>query len=320
MAPAAPDLIVGWLLFVSLALTAGAVVGHWFVLPPACGMGAGGPDAPGEASGEGPGSVARLREAAARLGRCGAALLIVALLLVFLRQLVEFRDPFEAWGAEAKLLLGGTPWGRSWVLAGAGAVAAMVAFHLAARAVSGAWAVAGAATLALGTYPAFTGHANSGHLSTLTLFADTLHVWAAGGWMGGLALVLLLERGYRRAMGRGEGRGPGTPTLLPLLVPRFSRLAIACVATLALTGSFASWVHLGSMGALVGSTYGRTLILKLVLVAGALGLGALNSRVLTPRLGNAGGAAAMRRAATVELVVGNVVLAVTAVLVRTPPP
>jgi putative copper export protein len=188
-----------------------------------------------------------------------------------------------------------------------------MSFRLAARERGGAWWSATVAALALGTFPALTGHANSGDLRPLTLMADTLHVWAVGGWIGGLALVLFLERRRRR-----EG-GAGAPSLLPVLVPRFSLLAMGSVATLAATGLFASWVHLDSVGALFMTGYGRLLLLKLALVAAVLALGAVNLKRLTPRLGESAGQEAMRRAATLEFLVANVVLAVTAILVRVSP-
>lgn len=294
----AAGLVAGWLLFGALAVATGVVLGRWFVLPRV---------------GSGPGE-GRTTVAAARLGRGAAVTLAVALLLVFLRQLVEFRDPYESWNAEARLLLGGTAWGKTWLSAAGVSLLAVASMHGAARGIRGGWGAASVAVLALGAFPALTGHAAGGDLKTLTLLADTLHVWAAGGWMGGLALVLFVDREHRRGQGT-DARG-----LLPDLVPRFSRLAMVCVGVLALTGVFASWVHLGSVGALFGTAYGRVLALKLALVAGVLGLGARNFRVLTPQLGDAAGQAAMRRSATLELLMANVVLAVTAVLVRTSPP
>ena len=79
-------------------------------------------------------------------------------------------------------------------------------------------------------------------------------------------------------------------------------------------------MHVPNLAALFGSTYGRTLLLKLTLVAGVLGLGFVNWRKLTPRLGSAEGAGGLRSAASVELLVVQAVLVVTALLVRTAPP
>lgn len=328
----AVEAAVGWFVFSSLALATGAVTCRWLILPPRRTVEPAparrGSREPGRGWSEEEWNEAELEGRTARIGWWGAVALAVALLLVLARQLVDFRDPFEPWGAEARLLLGGTPWGTRWLMAGGGAVVAVVGLHLAARQVRGAWPVATLAVLALGAYPALSGHAAGGALRWLTIPADTLHVWAAGTWMGGLALVLLLERGARRHRERAmtgdetaiPAEDPEASSLLPVLVRRFSRVAIAAVATLAVTGAFASWLHVGSLGGLAATPYGRLLLLKLLLVMMVLGLGALNFRVLAPRLGSAGGAEALRRAAWVELVLANVVLAVTAVLVRTPQP
>jgi copper transport protein len=250
------------------------------------------------------------RPVAARLGGRAALLLCAALVLFFVRQLREFHDPFATWSHDALLLLRGTGWGTTWIAAVLAAAVALVGFARAGRERRGGWPVATLAVVALGAFPALTGHASSGGLSALTLPADVLHVWAVGAWIGTLLVVLALERRQRRA-------DPGATSVLPVLVPRFSPVAIASVTTLLVTGVLAAWVHLGSVGALFATTYGRLLLLKVGLVLGVLALGALNWRRLTPRLGEHAGQEAMRRAATVEFLVANVVLVVTAVLVRT---
>jgi putative copper export protein len=291
--------ITGWLLFLSLSISIGVALGRWVVLP-----------APAVHPGLGERGLER---AAARLGLGAALLLLVALGLVLVRQLLEFRDPFEPWGEELRFLLGGTAWGTTWTVGLVGAGVALVGFGLAAAGAGAGWPLATGASLALGAFPAFTGHANASDLRFLTLVSDTLHVWGAGGWVGGLTLVLFLEL---RRRPRGETSGA---SLLPWLVPRFSRLAVASVAVLLATGIFASWVYIDGWSGLFGTRYGRVLLLKLALVAGVLLLGALNWKRLTPRLGNPGGPAALRRAAVAELALANLVLVATAVLVRTSP-
>jgi putative copper export protein len=289
-----------WLLFLSLSVSIGSVLGRWLVL--------------GDTVDIGGVELLRLRATAARLGRTAALSLLLALGLVLLRQFLEFHDPFEPWREEMRFLLLGTAWGTTWRFGVAGAVIAGAGFWVASRGRRAGWAVATVAALALGAFPAFTGHANASDLRPLTLASDTLHVWAAGGWVGGLALVLFLEWSWRRM------RGGEPASLLPLLVPRFSRLAIASVTALVATGVFASWVYIDGLGALFGSRYGRVLLLKLALVAGVLVLGWVNWRRITPRLGEAEGRATMRASALGELALANLVLIVTAVLVRTSPP
>ena len=292
--------VTGWLLFTSIALSAGAAIARAVILPRV-------------REDEGPSSE-WLVGGAARVGSAAALLLPVALALFFVRQLLEFRDPYAPWSEDAHLLLTGTAWGRTWLWGVAASLVASGAFLLARSGRQAGWWIAVPAVLALGSFPAFTGHAAGEEgLRFLALAADTLHVWAASGWVGGLAVVLYLEWRWRR-----ETPEAGS-SLLPRLVPAFSPVAMACVGTLVLTGSYAAWLHVDSFGALVSTVYGRTLSLKLLLVAAVLGLGILNFRVLTPKLGEQSGNDALGKAASVELLLAQAVLFATAILVRTAP-
>ena len=284
------SLVTNVLLFTSLALVIGVVAARWWVIPPRR------PD---------------LRPGAARIGSAGAGVLLLALAMVLTRQMLEFRDPFVPWSDDLSLLLG-TSWGTTWK--GAVGVGAVL-FGALIRAKGGsliAWVVASAAALVLSAFPALTGHASGGDLSGLTVPADIAHVLAVGCWVGTLAVVLLLERGRRRS-------GASAAGVLPELIPRFSPLAMASVAVLVLSGTVGMWAHLDGPSAVIETSYGRWLLLKLTLVAGVLVLGAINFRRLLPRLGEEAGADAMRRSATREVALAFVVLAVTAILVRTPP-
>jgi copper resistance protein D len=249
-----------------------------------------------------------------RFGLYASALLPLAFGMVFLRQLLEFRDPFVPWTEDAVLLLRGTDWGRTYILAAVLALLAPLAFATSRVWRGPGWAVASVLVLALGTFPALTGHANAGEgwIRATTLSADVLHVWAAGAWVGGLAGILFLEWTVD-----GSGRGGGS--VLPSLVPAFSPVAVGGVATLVITGILAAWVHLPGLSALVDGAYGRTLLIKLGAVGAVMGLGWLNWRRHTPRLGQTSGPGTLRRAAALELAIAQIVLLVTAVLVRTPP-
>lgn len=317
--------ITGWLLFAALVLAVGSLTGRW-LLAPRVGRGpmdeargpmdeARGPmDVAAGSSVDNAATVAtraELVDGAARLGFLAALLLPIALGLVLWRQLAEFRDPFAPWTEDAALLLG-TSWGHTWTAAAIGAILAPLVFALCRARRGWAWPVATLVVVGLSAFPALTGHAaGTEGLRPVTLVADTLHVLAAGAWIGGLAFVLFVERRHGLS-------APGT-SLLPVLVPLFSRLAIVGVAVLVVTGVVASWVHLGGLAALATTDYGRLLSIKLILVAVVLSLGATNWRVLTPRLGSPGGPADLYRAALAELALGQLVLLVTAVLVRTSP-
>jgi putative copper export protein len=292
---AAFSALTGWVLYGGLTLATGAVVARWLILPRA--FGAGG----------------YRRCETARLGVAGALLVLVGVVFYFVRQLQEFHDPFVSWSEDAALLLTGTAWGTTWLGAAAGSLAAVVGLGFASQGRSWGWWLATPVVLALGSFPGFTGHAAGvEELRSAALLADTIHVWAAGAWIGGLAVVLHLERHGRSSAGGGV-------SLLRLLVPAFSPVAMVSVGALVATGTFASWSHLPSLASLVSTVYGRTLLVKLVLVGVVLVLGARNFRALTPRLGNTEGDEAMRRSASIELVIGQAVLIATAVLVRMSP-
>lgn len=108
---------------------------------------------------------------------------------------------------------------------------------------------------------AFAGHAAVGDDAPLALAANETHLLALMLWLGGLALIALILRPADRAQD------------LATVLPRFSRLAFACVATLVATGTFMTWREVGSLDALTSTEYGRVLIVKLLGVLALLGLG-----------------------------------------------
>jgi len=295
------DALVGWALFGALTLELGVLAGRWLVLPMAC-----------EAWGESRRQLQQVR--LARMGLWGGLLLAVSVGLYFIRQVRDFRDPFVPWLHDALFLLQRTEWGRLWLLAAIGSVAVFLAFRWASRGRAVGWWLATPLVLALAAFPGFTGHAaGEDPLRALALAADALHVWAAGGWVGGLGVVL-----YLAGSGRPDPHG-APPVVLGDLIPPFSRVAMVSVAILVLSGGFASWLHLTHLSDLWTTSYGRLLGTKVGLAGVVIAIGGVNARILTPRLGTSSGDGALRRAATVEFALAQLVLIVTALLVRTSP-
>jgi putative copper resistance protein D len=144
--------------------------------------------------------------------------------------------------------------------------------------------------------------------------ADFLHVLAAGGWIG--ALFILLTAGIPATKRAGDERW----NEVALLVNAFSPAALACAALLTLTGAWATWMHAGSISALFTTAWGRTLLIKLALLAAVLAAGAWNWLRLRPALGSEAATLRLRASARTELTLGIVLLLVTAILVATPPP
>jgi copper transport protein len=170
--------------------------------------------------------------------------------------------------------------------------------------------------VALGFSPALSGHAAAtGRWTGLSIVADGLHVIGAGGWLGGLLVVIAV--GVPLALRLGGGR---RGRAVADLIESFSPAAMLFAGLLAVTGVFAAWLHLTGISDLWTTPYGRTLLLKLALLLGVFGTGAYNWLRVKPSLGGVSAARHLRRSATVELLVGLLVLAVTAALVATPPP
>ncbi|WP_318216290.1 copper resistance CopC/CopD family protein [Streptomyces sp. SCL15-6] len=105
-------------------------------------------------------------------------------------------------------------------------------------------------------------HAVAGPQVPLAVTSSVLHLLAAAVWLGGLVALLTTLRG-----------SPDAST-----VARFSRVALACVTVLAITGVYQSWRGLGSWPALTGTTYGRLLLAKLAGVCVLLAVAAVSRR------------------------------------------
>lgn len=173
--------------------------------------------------------------------------------------------------------------------------------------------------------PGLMGHAVSGDLVALALVADAAHVAAMSVWLGGLVVLVaaVLPRGDAGELGR--------------VVPRFSGVALGAVAALVATGTFQGWRQAGSLGALIGTTYGRLLLAKVAVFVALIGLAAL-SRVAVQRrpwitplaVGAAvapdgatpdrhGGIGGLRSSVAYEVGVAAVVLGLTSLLVNAEP-
>ncbi|MBK0418645.1 bifunctional copper resistance protein CopD/cytochrome c oxidase assembly protein [Leucobacter sp. CSA1] len=115
------------------------------------------------------------------------------------------------------------------------------------------------------------GHAAgaSGHAQAVNSLL--VHLIGAGVWLGGLLTLVVLVRVVDRAR-------------LAVLVSRYSSLALFAFVGVAASGVVSAWLRIGSLDALLGTGYGRLVMLKTaaLLVLGAFG--ALQRRRLIPRI------------------------------------
>lgn len=146
------------------------------------------------------------------------------------------------------------------------------------------------------------GHAISGDSIVLGFASTVVHLGAMSIWFGGLALMLVAP----------------PPGEFWATVNRFSPWALGSVVALAVTGSVNAWRQLGSLSGLTESSYGRWLVIKLVLVAFVVGVAAFSRRTVHTRGDDA--SALVRRSVSVEIIGMVLILGATAGLVNSPPP
>jgi putative copper resistance protein D len=173
---------------------------------------------------------------------------------------------------------------------------------------------------------AWAGHggASPGDAGIIHLCADVLHLVAAGAWLGGLVpFVMLLGYSLR-------SDADGLTTIDAGLVGRrFSNLGIFAVGALVVSGVCNAWFLVGDVQGLTATSYGRLLLLKIVLFVGMVGLAAVNRQYLLPQLSagiadtdrDIGSRIARRlqRNAALEIFFGLAVVIVVAILGVTPP-
>lgn len=212
-------------------------------------------------------------------------------------------DQLAVSGADPVRLLGGA-YGARWAVREVGLVvlAASSLGRVRASRRHPALFATGATLACLGT--AVLGHsAGGGGIDLTRIGASAAHLAAATTWSGCLtvltgALVLSArgDRVPRPVVGRAF-RAFGPP-------------AAVCVSVMVVTGVYLSSGVVGSVDAALGTTYGRTLLLKVgvAAIAGALAL------VNTTRLHRASRPRAPRRTVVTEAVLGLAVLGLAAVL------
>ena len=202
-----------------------------------------------------------------------------------------------------------TGWGSALRLEIEASLVAVVSFALAARRLRGAWLVATFLATGLAITPALAGHAAaSPKFSSLMIGTDFLHVLGGASWLGTLLAVMCV--GVPLCLTCGDERWSAVASL----VNAFSPVALISASVVVASGVIASWVHLARLSALWQTTYGQVLLIKLLLVAITLTIGAYNFRRVQPELDNEIGSIRLRRSTAIELSFGFLILLVTGFL------
>lgn len=228
-------------------------------------------------------------------------------------------------GGVINVVLTQTRFGEAWIIRGGLAVVIAVCLALqghSRRHVAG-WIgmLAAAAFIASLAWAGHGAAAEDVPFDALHLPADILHLLAAGAWLGGLfPLVVLLASACR------DG-SPQAVTVARVATLRFSVLGITCVGTLIATGVVNTWFLAGSPSALLGTLYGQLLLLKIALFAAMIAFAGVNQRRLLPPLADETSDHAhclqnlrqVRRNASMEAVLGILVLALVGIIGILPP-
>lgn len=260
-------------LYAGLAIGIGAVVAR-FLLLSRCGLPV-------------PERVPPLRLAATAGAFAAAAVLLAAPARIAL-QLAMLTEPGEPWTPMLRVILVDTGLGRAMQLQAIWGAAALMAFTVARTGRDRGWKAAAVAIL------------------VLAVTVATLHVIAAGAWVGTLfhlwRSVQLVSEATVGAMLRA-----------------FHPVALGSAGILAATGAYQSWTALGGAGDLLLTSWGRLLVAKVLLVIVVAALGHRHWKTAEGRLAG-GERTALAASFARELLFAAVVIAITAVLASSAPP
>jgi copper transport protein len=120
-----------------------------------------------------------------------------------------------------------------------------------------------------------TGHTRTTDPAWVVLGADAVHVLCAGIWFGGLVGLGNTIWSYRR---RGDAKNAAAA------LAGFSWLAVYTVVALTASGVALAYLEVRAWHALTSTAYGWTLMAKVAVVAGVVGIATYNNRVLVPSI------------------------------------
>lgn len=200
----------------------------------------------------------------------------------------------------------GTPLGIAFLIRAVGLLVAHEGIVLVAAGATRARRP-GAAIAAVGAMTAAYGHVTSSHASIGSTWFEMpiqwLHIVSMGVWIGGLIVLLA------GLPGAGQERARA--------VRRFSTVAGIALVLVVVTGMLRTLSEVGGWSALIGTSYGRMVILKSQLLLGVIILGAVNRYRHVPVAERT--TRPIQRLGGVEVAIAAVLLGVTGLLSGTVP-
>ncbi len=211
-------------------------------------------------------------------------------------------------------IVAGTSWGRAWLGLVASAAAAIL--MLRTRSSDDApWRMLILPCVGFALASPFLGHPAAAPNASVAIVLDGIHVAAAGGWAGSIVVLGLVA--IPRAMKlQLEPRA----NVIRSMLKAYSPVALTCATLLLVTGGIGALLQMGSVSALWNTSYGMSLVRKLVLVAVVGALGAWHWRGAQPSLGSDRSMTVLRWSMALDVLAVLGVLVLTAVLTGTAPP
>lgn len=205
-----------------------------------------------------------------------------------------------------------TKWGAGWLVGAVGALLTLLGL-MASRAGRTGWLVAGLGVVAIVFSLGLTGHPASSPNVPFASAVDVAHVLGAGGWIGGLAAVVLCGLVATRRADTAR-----SPRLSQQLIRAYHRSAVECVAIVlvtAIAGIGVAWYRLEQPTIFWSTAYGRLLLLKMAFAAALLGFGFFHWRTAVIPEWTDDTGFRFKRSVAFELLIGAGIIGVTAVLI-----
>lgn len=247
-----------------------------------------------------------------RVAAWAPIVLVVAHLIRGYAQVHSFLDPDPfTWEAARPILLQ-TTWGKGWLAQVAAALIAIPLTRLAPRRPAIGLSLVGTAALIVAITSPLTGHAIEHPWGAMVgVGLHSLHILGGSLWLG--TLICLAWAALRAAKA-------GDALAVARVVNVFSPIALIGAGMAVSAGLLMAYAYVGSIDAIWNTPYGLTLFRKSVALAFTAALGFYNWKWVTPKLGTPAGTTRLRRTATIEILIGMIIIVLTAILVSLPAP
>jgi copper resistance protein D len=213
----------------------------------------------------------------------GVAALTISSITGFLLRAMDMSDrPISTIFSVLPVIILQTHYGHLWVARPVALVALWIGWEIGRRSLDSR--VIPVFMLSAGAVIAIT-RSSSGHAAdwgdlALPVLMDWLHLLSVSVWGGGLMALSIV------ALPKIIGLHEQQRELIAYIARRFSRLAGISLCAIVITATYNAWIQVGSFRGLWQTSYGRIIIVKILLLLMLIILGASNRYIRIPLLHN----------------------------------